>query len=181
MLEDKLLVLKLKRGDKDALRTVYEKYRDDLLRIAANLLRERIHAEDVVHDVFASFATVCRTFTLTGSLKGYLITCVANRARNINRRIYRQQVANIDDVEPAASNIKRPDEWIIYNEQFRQIADAMSQLPYEQREVIALHINGAMKFKDIAKLQDVSAKTVSSRYRYGIDKLRSILNSEVKR
>ncbi len=33
MLEDKILVWKLKRGDKDALCVIYEKYRDKLLRI----------------------------------------------------------------------------------------------------------------------------------------------------
>jgi len=36
-----------------------------------------------------------------------------------------------------------------------------------------------MKFKAIAELQGVSINTVQSRYRYGLDKLRSILNSEV--
>ena len=56
MLEDKLLIWKLRRGNKDALRVIYEKYRDDLLRIAAWLLKEkRSEAEDVVHDVFAGF------------------------------------------------------------------------------------------------------------------------------
>ncbi len=38
MLEDKLLVWKLRRGNRDALRVIYEKYRDDLLRIAAGAL-----------------------------------------------------------------------------------------------------------------------------------------------
>jgi len=36
-----------------------------------------------------------------------------------------------------------------------------------------------MKFKDVARLQETSVKTALSRYRYGIDKLRSILKSEV--
>jgi RNA polymerase sigma-70 factor (ECF subfamily) len=57
----------------------------------------------------------------------------------------------------------------------------MTQLPYEQREAIVLHIQGPMKFKEIAKLQQTSVKTVLSRYRYGMNKLRSILNSEAKK
>jgi DNA-directed RNA polymerase specialized sigma24 family protein len=36
-----------------------------------------------------------------------------------------------------------------------------------------------MKFRAIAKSQNVSINTVQSRYRYGLDKLRSLLNSEV--
>jgi len=37
-----------------------------------------------------------------------------------------------------------------------------------------MHLTGGMKFDDIARLQDVSVKTVLSRYRYGLDKLRSL-------
>jgi DNA-directed RNA polymerase specialized sigma24 family protein len=54
----------------------------------------------------------------------------------------------------------------------------MSQLPYEQREAVVLHLKGGMKFKELAKLQGVSISTIHGRYRYGLYKLRSLLNSE---
>ncbi|MCH9022736.1 MAG: sigma-70 family RNA polymerase sigma factor, partial [Planctomycetes bacterium] len=145
MLEDKLLIRKLRRGNKDALRAIYEKYRDDLLRIAAGLLTEQSEAEDVVHDVFTAFVSASRNFTLTGSLKGYLATCVANKARNLNRTKFRRRTVSLNDFESTVSNRKRPDEWILYNEQFQQLCDAMAQLPYEQREDVVLHIKGALK------------------------------------
>jgi len=58
--------------------------------------------------------------------------------------------------------------------------NVLAQLPYEQREAISMHLQGGMKFKEIAKSQDVSIGTIQSRYRYGLDKLRSILDSEDK-
>ena len=179
MLQDNLLIWKLNRGSTDAMRVIYEKYRDYLLRIAAGLLKERSKAEDVVHDVFTAFASAAGSFTLTGSLRGYLATCVANKARNINRTMARQRTVSISEIGPAVANTKRPDEWIVHDEQFQRVCDAMAQLPYEQREAVALHIQGSMKFREIAKLQGTSVKTVSSRYRYGLDKLRSILDGEV--
>ena len=179
MLEDKLLVWKLRHGNRDALCTIYEKYRDDLLRIAAGLLKERSKAEDAVHDVFTAFVSASGNFTLTGSLRGYLTTCVANKARNINRTMSRRRTVSLDEVQPAVSKMRRPDEWIIYDEQFQQLCNAMAQLAYEQREAVVLHIQGSMKFREIAKLQKTSIKTVLSRYRYGLNKLRSILNGEV--
>lgn len=158
---------------------IYEKYRDNLLRLAAGLLKEKSDAEDVVHEVFAAFADSAGSFHLTGSLGGYLATCVANKARNINRQNSRHQTVSFDDTDQPACRFKRPDEWIIYDEQTRLLFDAMGQLPYEQREAVSLHLQGDMKFKEIAKLQRTSVKTVLSRYRYGLTKLRSILNSEV--
>ena len=70
--EDRLLVWRLNRGDATALSRVYEKYREDLLRLAVSLLNNTATAEDIVQDVFVRFAGSARVFRLTGSLKGYL-------------------------------------------------------------------------------------------------------------
>jgi len=179
VLEDKLLVWKLKHGSRDALCRIYEKYRDDLLRIAAGLLNETSAAEDVVHDVFVMFVRSAAAFELTGSLKGYLTTCVANKARNFNRTRLRQQTVSLDEIETAVSTFKRPDQWIICDEEFQRLNNAMAQLPYQQKEAIVLRIHGRMRFREIANMQKTSGKTALSRYRYGLTKLRSILNDEV--
>lgn len=178
MLEDRLLIWKLNRGSKDALCRIYEKYRDDLLRIAAGLLNQTNSAEDVVQDVFTEFVRSAGNFELTGSLKGYFAVCVTNKARNVIRSQNRQQAVSLDDAEPVISNFKRPDQWIIYDEEFNRLNNALAQLPYEQKEAVILHIQGNIKFRDIAKMQETSTKTAQSRYRYGITKLRSILDGE---
>jgi RNA polymerase sigma-70 factor (ECF subfamily) len=179
VLEDKILICKLKDGDRDALRRIYEKYRDYLLRIAAGLLHDQCLAEDIVHDVFAKFVQSPGRYKPTGSLKGYLATCVINNARNVYRARSRHQTVSLDQIDPPISKHKRPDQWIIHHERSEQIHDAMTQLPYDQKEVIVLRLQADMKFKDIAKLQETSVKTALSRYRYGIDKLRSLLKSKV--
>ena len=57
----------------------------------------------------------------------------------------------------------------------------MAKLPYQQREVVILHLRAGMKFKPIASIQGVSVNTVRGRYRYGLDKLRSLLDGELKK
>ena len=84
-MEDKLLVFQCKRGSRQALTRIYEKYKADLLLLAMALLNDKAAAEDVVHDVFVSFVRNLDGFRLTGSLKGYLLTCTANHARNWNK------------------------------------------------------------------------------------------------
>ena len=180
MIEDRLLVWKFKHGSNEALCRIYEKYKDNLLRLATALLNETSAAEDIVHDCFVSFAQSAEKLKLSGNLKSYLATCVVNRVRNWNRSRQRQTTSNLNEAESAVSNTKRPEQWIIYSEQLRQLNNALAQLPYEQREAISLHLQGGMKFREIAKSQDVSISTIQSRYRYGLDRLRSILDSEVK-
>ena len=178
MLENKLLVWKFRHGSKDAFCRIYEKYRDDLLRLAISLLNEADIAEDVVHDVFTSFIQNGKQFQLTGSLKSYLATCVANSARNKNRT-YKRHNPSLDAAKQVASSSSRPEKWIIMSDEFRQLSNALAKLPYDQRETVLLHAQSGMKFRQIAKLQNVPIKTAQSRYRIGLNKLRSLLNSEV--
>lgn len=179
MLEDKLLIWKFNRGDLGALRGVYEKYKDDLVTLAAALLTDVSSAEDVVHDVFVSFIESSRKFRLTGSLKGYLATCVANNARNRNKSRRRRDGAVPDETNTAGPDSSNPEFATVFGEECRQLTRALEQLPYEQREVLILHSYSGMKFRTIAKQQRVSINTVQGRYRYALDKLRSMLNGEV--
>ena len=180
MIDEKILVWRFNRGSKDALRRIYEKYKDDLLGLAVSLLRDRSLAEDVVHDVFVSFAAAAGTFHLSGTLKGYLSTCVANRARDRNRlRLGRD--GGLDVAEAADSSSAGPMEYAVGCEEAGRLRDLLARLPYEQREVIVLHLHHEMRFRQIAEALGVSINTVQSRYRYGLDKLRSILNRGVTR
>ena len=178
MLEDKLLILKFNRGNREALRSIYEKYKDDLVTLSAALLNDVSSAEDVVHDVFVGFIEHSRKFRLTGSLKGYLATCVANNARNRNKAGRRHQNTKAGEVMP---DVNRPDAAVMFGEELRKLSWALSQLPYEQREVLLLHSYSGMKFRAIAQQQKVSINTVQGRYRYAVDKLRSMLNGEVEK
>jgi RNA polymerase sigma factor (sigma-70 family) len=179
-MEDKVLVQRCKRGSTEALCRVYEKYKNDLVVLAVALLNDTSAAEDVVHDVFVSFVQALGNFQLTGTLKGYLATCVANRARNVNRARQSHAVA-LDEADPVGANLNEPFQSIACNEQLQQLSRAMAELPYRQRETVMLHLRAGMKFRQIAKSQGISVSTAKSRYRYGIDKLRSILNSEAKK
>ncbi len=180
MLEDKLLVIKCRRGDKDSMCRVYGKYKDYLLTLAKALVGDRSTAEDIVHDVFVKFAKAVGQFQLTGSLKGYLATCVCNLTRDKIRQRARQNKA-MELVEHIPRDSENPEQLAIDGEELLQLRLAMRQIPYEQREAVILHLKGGMKFREIAGLQGVSVGTVHGRYRYGLDKLRSLLNSEAQK
>jgi RNA polymerase sigma-70 factor (ECF subfamily) len=180
VLEDILLIWRFRNGSRDALRRIYEKYESDLLTLAANLSADAGNAEDIVQDVFITFVQSVEGFRLTGSLKGYLATCVANRARDRIRKAKRERAVAVNQAEQLVSDTDGPIRLAINSEELQRLSYALGELPYEQREAVVLHLQGDLKFRQIAKLQNVSIKTVQSRYRYGLDKLRSILDSEAK-
>jgi len=180
MIQDQLLLWKFKRGSRDALRRIYEKYKNDLLKLAVSLVADVNTAEDVVQDVFVSFAQSAARIGLSGDLRKYLLTCVANRIRNRKRDQQRHEAIGIDGADGLLCDPGRPEQWAILNEELRSLSQAMARIPYEQREVVSLYMQGDMTFRQIAAIQNVSINTVQGRYRYGITKLRSILNSELE-
>jgi len=178
MLEDRRLIWKVKAGDAGALRQIYEKYKDELLTIAVSLLGERAAAEDILYDVFVSFAKEIELFQPYGSLKNYLIVCVVERVRERFRsKMY--EVVGLDSTGPIGPETERAKERVAVGEEPQMLADALVRLGQQQREAVVLHLQGGMKFSQIAELQEVSISTVQSRYRYGLDKLRSMLDGEV--
>jgi RNA polymerase sigma-70 factor (ECF subfamily) len=179
MLKDKWLILRFKQGSREAYCRIYETYRDDLLRVAVSLLKDKSVAEDIVHEVFVNLITARRTFKLTDKLRAYLITSVANRARNANRDNRPAQA--VDDNQSQALNTQRPDQWAVLSEEFERLRNALMNLPYDQREVVTLRAQGQLTFNEIAEYLGCSIKTVQSRYRYGLDKLRAQLNGEVQK
>ena len=180
MLEDKLLAWEFTRGSSNALKLIYEKYKNDLFALAIALLNDKSSAEDIVHEVFVGFAQLGNKLQLKGSLKSYLSTAVANRVRNLTRKTTGLSLDS-EGVEISGPVLDQPDEFIMSREQSDSIASALRKLPYQQREVVILHLQSGLKFKDIAKAQNVSVNTIQSRYRYGLIKLRSVLDGEVEK
>ncbi|HIJ67862.1 MAG TPA: sigma-70 family RNA polymerase sigma factor [Planctomycetes bacterium] len=179
-MEDKLLIWKFKRGSREALRRIYDKHHGHLLKLAVVLTGNVDTAEDIVQEVFMNFARSADRIGLAGSLKSYLITSTLNCVRNKRRDSKHRKLQNLEGAERIPSMARRPDQWAVLSERLERLTNAMSSLPYEQREVITLRLEERTTFHQIAGLQKTSISTVNGRYRYGIEKLRSLLNSEVK-
>ena len=180
MLEDKLLIWKFKCGSSEALCRIYRKYGDYLLALAAALLKDVNAAEDVVHDVFCKFIESREKFKLAGSRKSFLATCVVNLARD-KPRARQLQPCGLDQAAATALDTNEPEHYAVFGEEARDLNHAIAQLAYEQREVIMLHLRGGMKFREIAGLQEISINTVKSLYRYGLEKLRTLLSDQEKK
>lgn len=179
-MDDRDLVRRLQGGDAGALRAIYEAYKDHLLTVATCLLLERGSAEDALHDVFVAFAAQARQVRVRGSLKAYLAACVANRARDELRRRARGP-ASADGLAESVSTVRGPHELASDCEEADRLRAALAELPYEQREAVVLHLYADMTFSEVATQQGVSINTAQSRYRYGIDRLRSFLNAGAPR
>ncbi len=179
MVEDKILIWKLKRGERQAMARIYGKYEPMLLTIAAAILGDVAGAEDVVHDVFMSLAQSPDKIRLNGHLRNFLVVCVTNRAKD--RRRGRRGSVSLDEVEFRVPQGQQPERMASQQERLQLAWSHLAQLPAEQREVVVLHLIAGLKFRQIAVNLDISINTAQSRYRYGLKKLRTLFNGELER
>jgi RNA polymerase sigma factor (sigma-70 family) len=175
MLEDKVLLWKLRNGRGDSLREIYRKYGNDMFRLAIALSSDRNLAEDIVHDAFVSFAQIAGKLKLRMSIKSYLLTCTANRCRSVAQSQSRNRRLECDVA--VNSQAESPDDRVEVTETAGLIDRVLGELSNEQREVIVLHLFAGLKFREIAESQNLSINTVQGRYRYGLDRLRSLLEA----
>jgi len=180
MLDDAILIWKLRSGSKEAFRLIYEQYAGNLLTLAAGLMGCPSGAEDVVQDVFTRLVQAPSGLRRPGNLKAWLATCVANRCRDLQRKAQSlRKTAQNSEQQHVQAQAENPVHLVIQAEAVQRASAALNRLPYEQRESIMLRVHGDLSFRQIARLQRVSPKTSQSRYHYGIDKLRSLLDEEV--
>jgi len=175
-MNDEQLIQDLRAGSQEAMRFLYESHKDGLFTLARGLLGDASGAEDVVHDVFIGFVESLHKYHVNGGLGAYLAASVANRARDKLRAVKRH-AAKPAGVEGNEESCDVPETHAILQEETQRLRQALVQLPYEQREVVLLHLQGDLTFKSIAELQGVSLSTAQGRYRYGLEKLRSLLMS----
>jgi len=181
MLEDRFLIWQAKRGHEQAFDRIYRKYLDTMLSVAMSLLGNANTAEDAVQDVFVSFAESLPGFELRGSLKAFLATCVANRSRNLMRQNSRQANVAVKLEKPGSTDTANPLDLVLKHESLNCLQDALLTLPPEQREILILKTQGGLSFRALARELSLSLGTVQSRYRYGLDRLRTLLNGEVEK
>lgn len=64
----------------------------------------------------------------------------------------------------------------LFHEEYERIAGLLALLPEEQAEVIRLKTSDSLTFARIAEITGSTEATVKSRFRYGIGKLRKLIN-----
>ena len=158
----------LARDDPAAVELMWDRYAVDLLAFLTVTLRSRADAEDVLQNVFIKIVRNRRRLAGAGRLDGYVFRIARNEAMTFLRRCRRERTGVDRWLAPAKT--EAPD-----HDLAEQLEAALNQLPLPQRQVVVLKTYREKTFGEIARMLGISLNTAASRYRYGMDKLRSLL------
>lgn len=162
---DKELIRKVHAGNKEALNVIIDKYYDDIYRFCFYLTLNELDSYDISQEVFLRFIKYIDTYTYK-NLKGYLLIIARNLCRDYLRLKKRGDIVEISEDEVCVDKELSNIEFKLY------INAILNRIPFEQREVVVLRIQGDLRFKEIAEMLGCNLSTVKSRYRSGIEKMR---------
>lgn len=169
------LLLGLAAGDGRAFEALYDRFAARLYRVALAVLGRTEDAEDAVQEVFMGMVRSRQGLAEVRDLEAYLFTALRRAAARCAARRPRQPVAWDAVAGQAVAREDRPGPSHPHGQQLEQ---ALRALPPEQREVIALKIDGELTFGQTAQAMGVSINTAASRYRYALEKLRRAMKEE---
>jgi RNA polymerase sigma-70 factor (ECF subfamily) len=170
-LPDNKLRAALARNDPAAVELMWDRYARDLLAYLLAVLCSRHDAEDVLQTVFVRIAQKRHRLAKARHLDAYVYRIARNEASGFIRRRKRQRkVGGLDE-----SWLIVPESHQELNELAEELQAALARLPQQQREVIVMKIYRQKTFLEISGLLGLSHNTIASRYRYGMEKLRTLL------
>ena len=151
------------------LERIVDRRQDSLYRFAYFRTGSQADAEDIVQDVLLRlFHSDCNLDRID-DVERYLWRAIANRCCDRHRRN-----ATLPTERAAALADDSGDQEL--REEYERIAGLLATLPEEQAEVIRLKTSDSLTFARIAELTGSTEATVKSRFRYGIGKLRKLIN-----
>jgi RNA polymerase sigma factor (sigma-70 family) len=185
-MDDAQLMLRFQRdGDLVALARLFERNSDALLRFLTRLSRNRTIAEDVAQQTWLKVMDAARHGAFAAASNVGFRTWLCTLARNHFIDEYRRKFAAARRV-PLPSDLcaalaeahgvaPDPAEPLEERQLSARLRRALSRLPEEQRQVLALWADG-MCIASIAALTEAPRDTVLSRKKYALAKLRVLLH-----
>ncbi len=168
---EELIRAALRRDDPAACELLWDRYAAELLAFVQAVLCSRHDAEDVLQTIFVRIVRKRRYLAAARCLDAYVYQIARNEATSFLRRHRRERVMASDaqpwlvPTQPAESG----------RETTEMLQTALSRLPPVQRQIVVLKTYQDKTFREIAAMLDLSLNTVTSRYRYGMEKLRALL------
>jgi len=151
---------------------------DRLRRFIRSRMADRLDAEDILQDVFSELVEAYRLMKPVEQVGAWLYRVARNRIIDHFRKKKPEaltvgpaidedgEIARLEDLLPSPE--AGPEAAYARTVLFEALADALEELPPEQREVFVAHEIEGRSFRELAAETNVNVNTLLSRKRYAV-------------
>lgn len=171
-------LLLVSNGDKNALKNIYDMLGQQVYNLSFSILKDHHLAEDNSQEVFLKLYNESNTFKKGSNCKAWIMSITRNNAIDMLRKqkniIYTDFMNEngTEDSELLKDNISS---FEANSCSKLTLKDAMNCLDDSSREIVFLHLDTGLKFKEINELMDIPLGTVAWKYREALKKLKDLL------
>jgi RNA polymerase sigma-70 factor, ECF subfamily len=162
------------RSNLEELENVITEFQDQLFRFAFFRTGCFADSQDIVQEVFIKLFHENEHLASVKNIKNYLYKSISNACIDFRRKSRNIKFEPIEKaILPASILEKEASHDLIQIEEYNRLEKLLSELPDEQSETIRLRVLDNLSFVEIAFILEVPVTTVKSRFKYGIDKLKT--------
>ncbi|HDL04184.1 MAG: RNA polymerase subunit sigma-24 [Candidatus Zixiibacteriota bacterium] len=171
--DDNNLIAEIVDGDKTAMRALVEKYKRKAYFLALGMVGNSDEAMDISQEAFIRVFKSAKKFDQKQKFFPWFYSIIANLCKNdLQRREKRDSKAvDLEESDFLLVDEGNPETKLIRKEEAAMIRKALSELSFEDREIIVLKHFRDMSYDEIAKLLNIPKGTVMSRLYYARKKL----------
>ncbi len=154
-------------GNQTAFEELHRIYFSGLLSFSVSIVKDRHLSEEIINDVFVNLWTNRNTLLTIKSLSNYLYIAVKHASLNAIKSssfttLTKRTVLGEPPEEHYSYMLYTPEELLISNQNLKLISEAINTLPPKCRLVFRLIKEEGLKYKEVAELLGISAKTVQN-------------------
>lgn len=173
MLNDFLLIRKIKQGDDDAIDLLVRKYYKDILTYCYRHCFDRGYAEDLTQETFVRFFTRLSQYHYNGKTLNYLYTIAGNLCRDHLKKI---KDIPIEETEPVVELFESDANEQVLNKMV--VEQALEKLSEELREVLILCYFKGFKIRETADALQIGVPLAKYRLRKAKKQMADFLRKE---
>ncbi|NLA25495.1 MAG: sigma-70 family RNA polymerase sigma factor [Bacteroidales bacterium] len=182
MPENYKLIRRCQKKSKKAFDELYRKYSGLVFGICLRYTKNRVEAEDLLHDCFLKIIENIEAFQFSGSSEGWVKRIAVNTA--INKYRSKRRDIELEDDESQFDDANTKVESQIEKLQLEELLNIINSISEGYRIIFNMYVIEGYQHKEIADILGISENTSKTQYRKArlaiIEKLKS-LNEENER
>jgi RNA polymerase sigma-70 factor (ECF subfamily) len=180
MLNDLLVIGKIREGDVKAFENVFRSYYTPLRFYATGITGRMDIAEEIVQELFYVLWRDRKQLSIFRSLKSYLYGAVRNEALQYeqHKQVGERYIETVSKQEE--TDHSDPHDILEYNELNRLISNTLDKMPERRRKIFNMNRFEKKKYAEIASQLSISVKTVEAEMSKALHSLQARIEQYTK-
>lgn len=167
MINESLAIKKAKSGDEFAFEELVNNYKNYVFAIILNFIKEKDEAENIAQEVFLQVYLSLPKFQ-DNNLKSWIGKIASNKSidylRKKKAKFKEELLLEDENIEEKSQNtLETPESILIKKENKEELNRLCESIPESYKDAIIKFYIEDKSYEDIAKLENVSIKTIASR------------------